>query len=469
MASQGGSSVRRAMVCLTCGDKGDTTLLIYCRKCLDSAVHHYCMDNVSPDDDNIYWVCWDCTPKDEKAESLRTSKRISSKRLKAVETRNNWKERLKQSNREVQISNEITEAGQLNTDFPTPIVDMETQLLNERQQDLEILQEEKSIPEILSHSEGHNESVKIDELTFATSNLPLQEEDSIQSSDETQKIQEIRKKQILILNKSPNSQDENKTIDLKVPSLVANDPCITLDTSHEQPSLESDDCPCAAPVIDPIWRGCFNIKQESETCVEILAHLSNTACSKVSDAATEIPPTLDIQVLDKCVAWPRTFRISPPTAASIALYFFPACDRDERVFDSLLEEIIERDLALKAMINNSKYFLWGVFRQKQSSRSSTEMTPSIQRNSSSNCFTPSELEVVANKKNSVHSESADHLRSPSQPNQSPLSMNSSQASNIFPSKQNTPDSLSPPPLEFRAMEKTLKQDNLVAHETLQHR
>lgn len=73
--------------------------------------------------------------------------------------------------------------------------------------------------------------------------------------------------------------------------------------------------------------GWFNVKQESETCVEILAHLSNKACLKVSDAANAMPPMLDIQVLDKHVAWPKSFRTTPPTAASIALYFFPACER----------------------------------------------------------------------------------------------------------------------------------------------
>ncbi|KAL3630119.1 hypothetical protein CASFOL_023103 [Castilleja foliolosa] len=40
MASATDASVPRASICLTCGDKGNTELLIYCRKCWDSAVHH---------------------------------------------------------------------------------------------------------------------------------------------------------------------------------------------------------------------------------------------------------------------------------------------------------------------------------------------------------------------------------------------------------------------------------------------
>ncbi|KAI3451504.1 hypothetical protein Pfo_008169 [Paulownia fortunei] len=480
--------VRRASVCLTCGDKGETTLLIYCRKCQDFAVHHYCMDNFSPDDDNINWWCWDCAPKGSIAEPLRKSERISSKKQKVLKTRNYWKERLNQYKRLVQISNGISETGQLTIVGHMPIGDMETQLLNERQRDQDILEEKKSIPEIPNHSEEHNESIKIDEPTFtAKSTLPLQEENNMKSFDETQKIQEVgQKKSILVLNNIANSEDEGKTIDLQVSSVMASDHCLTSDTLCGQPSLDSDHCLSAEPVIDPIWRGWFNIKEESETYVEILAHLSNKACLKVSDAATALPPMLDIQVLDKCVAWPKCFMVSPPTAASIALYFFPARESDERVFDSLLDEVTERDLALKAMINsaellifsscelplphwryNSKYFLWGVFRQKQHSHSSTETATAIQRNSRTEFFGLSEPTVVANNKVLVHSESADHLNFPSQPNRSPLSMNSSQASNVLPSKQNTPDSIASPSFKLSRLDKVVEQDNWLVHKMSQ--
>lgn len=74
-------------------------------------------------------------------------------------------------------------------------------------------------------------------------------------------------------------------------------------------------------------RGWFNIKENGGTCVEILAHLSNKACFKVFNAAAEMPPMLDIELLDKHAALPKRFRDTPPTAASIGLYFFPACER----------------------------------------------------------------------------------------------------------------------------------------------
>lgn len=69
------------------------------------------------------------------------------------------------------------------------------------------------------------------------------------------------------------------------------------------------------------------MKEGSEICVDILAHVSKKACWKVSDAAAVMPPMLDIKLVEKHTIWPKKFRAAPPTAASIGLYFFPACER----------------------------------------------------------------------------------------------------------------------------------------------
>lgn len=216
----------------------------------------YCLDNFSPDDDNINWWCWDCELKDTNAVPLRKSERISSKRLKVLETRNYWKEKLNQKKRLVQISNEISGTGQLTIDGILPTGGMETKLGNERQRDQDILEDKKLIPENATYSEEHIESIKIDEPTFATKRtLPHKQENNVKSFDETQKIQEFgKKKRILLLKDSANTQNEGKTIDFQVSSLVANDHCTTSDTSCRQPSLESDDFLSAQPVIAPVWR-----------------------------------------------------------------------------------------------------------------------------------------------------------------------------------------------------------------------
>ncbi|KAJ8557397.1 hypothetical protein K7X08_003022 [Anisodus acutangulus] len=108
------SSSASRTVCLTCGDEGDTKLLIYCLKCRDSAVQQflvassqnsvlslnkflvgyeqlkwvrfsYCLEKFSHDDDNIDWICWDCTPRVAKVEQFRKSERISERKIRAFD------------------------------------------------------------------------------------------------------------------------------------------------------------------------------------------------------------------------------------------------------------------------------------------------------------------------------------------------------------------------------------------------
>lgn len=70
-------------------------------------------------------------------------------------------------------------------------------------------------------------------------------------------------------------------------------------------------------------RGCFIFNRESESSINILAHLSNKACEKASVAANSLPVKLDVKLMAKNDVWPRSFVRLPPTDCSIALYLFP--------------------------------------------------------------------------------------------------------------------------------------------------
>lgn len=164
------------------------------------------------------------------------------------------------------------------------------------------------------------------------------------------KFRVFAKNRISCFDGDTNSQEEQKTIVIQVSPFAT-------DTLYYQEPLDAE-CYNAEPVTNPTWRGWFNIKEENEICLEILAHLSTKACQKLLEAATGIPNMLDIEVLDKRAAWPKRFTILPPTASSFALYFFPARDRVEGVFDSLLDEVIETDLALKAIINDVELLIF---------------------------------------------------------------------------------------------------------------
>ncbi|XP_058786548.1 uncharacterized protein LOC131661132 [Vicia villosa] len=138
----------------------------------------------------------------------------------------------------------------------------------------------------------------------------------------------------------------------------------------------------AQPLSDPIWGGQFRLN--NATYFHIVAYLSSKAYSKVKSAATELPELLDVELLSRHVIWPQSFVTHPPDSDCIGLYFFPQYERDEMIFDSVLNNAIEKDNALKAVINNylelfiysshllppddrricKKHYLWGAFKPK---------------------------------------------------------------------------------------------------------
>ncbi|GFP97811.1 hypothetical protein PHJA_001925200 [Phtheirospermum japonicum] len=128
----------------------------------------------------------------------------------------------------------------------------------------------------------------------------------------------------------------------------------------------------AEPVAMPIWTGGFDILNEKWVMLNgILAHVSILACGKVYDEALQFRPVLQLQMLPKNDVWPKSFE-------------------NEQDFDRLVDEMMRNELALKATVQNAellifnsselpllywkfqgKYYLWGVFRQKQSSPSNS--------------------------------------------------------------------------------------------------
>ncbi|XP_011101633.1 uncharacterized protein LOC105179671 isoform X2 [Sesamum indicum] len=59
------------MICLQCGDRGFDNAFVFCVKCLDVAVHRYCLD-VIPEtfDEFVRWVCDECEAAAQEQSSL---------------------------------------------------------------------------------------------------------------------------------------------------------------------------------------------------------------------------------------------------------------------------------------------------------------------------------------------------------------------------------------------------------------
>ncbi|CAH8254628.1 unnamed protein product [Arabidopsis lyrata] len=146
----------------------------------------------------------------------------------------------------------------------------------------------------------------------------------------------------------------------------------------------------AQPIKIPIWRGLMSVKGGNNCIMDgIVAHVSSLACPKVHETASSLKGSLSAEVLPRLEVWPKTFlKNGGPKDESIALFFFPSSEsNDEKVFNSLVDKMKTNDSAMRFVLNdaelllftsymlpkdswtfNSKYYLWGVFKPRQTSR-----------------------------------------------------------------------------------------------------
>ncbi|XP_019233991.1 PREDICTED: uncharacterized protein LOC109214522 [Nicotiana attenuata] len=411
--SGSGSGSASRSVCLTCGDEGDAKLLIYCFKCHESAVHHYCLEKFSVDDDSIDWICWDCAPKVAKVEGLRKSERITVRKIRAIDGRVEWRRKLNscklKAKRLDKAKHDASGAVQsASTHSPFQVLQKEKPPFHETKENNDTVEQCGDV----CYSEQPIESVKAgntplvgkyQETCCSTLNKEeggmveraqlrgdssLQDPKSAPSPTKIGKQQDMRKprRRFVVFDDDSDSEGEGGAIGGKFSSSFSDEHYFPLNNSYNEPELESANYLPAQPVIEPIWRGCFLFNRESETSINIVAHISDKACEKAAKAAKGLPMNLDVKILAKSDVWPKSFLRSPPTDNSIALYLFPELESDENAYDALLEEAIENDLAMSTTIDDlevlmfssrelpqkdwrirRKYYLWGVFRRKQRS------------------------------------------------------------------------------------------------------
>lgn len=150
----------------------------------------------------------------------------------------------------------------------------------------------------------------------------------------------------------------------------------------QQKDMVYDSGALVQPVQGPTWRGRFYIPSLNLD-INISAHVSKNARSKVLEVASAMPASLHLEMIHRLDVWPASFESSPPTEHDAALLFFPE-RRDEDVLDNLLTHTINADFALKSMIGETelliftslqlpqnfhrfygKPYFWGVFRGQQ--------------------------------------------------------------------------------------------------------
>ncbi|KAL1198777.1 PHD finger-containing protein 1 [Cardamine amara subsp. amara] len=146
----------------------------------------------------------------------------------------------------------------------------------------------------------------------------------------------------------------------------------------------------AQPIKKPIWRGSISVKGGNICSIDrIVAHVSSLACVRVHETASSLHTRLSAEMLPRLAIWPKSFlKNTGPKDESIALYLFPSSEsNDEKVFHSLVLEMKKNDSAMRCVLDdaelllftsymlpmdswtfNSKEYLWGVFRPRQTSR-----------------------------------------------------------------------------------------------------
>ncbi|XP_015071947.1 uncharacterized protein LOC107015994 isoform X2 [Solanum pennellii] len=423
-------------LCLNCGDKGFTNAYVFCVKCLEVAVHRYCLENVTFDE-FVYWVCDDCEVKELGELNIKKSDAITVGNKDCT------------SSRHCKVSSEVN-------------IDVPETTLKRCEGRLQQLQEPPSRIEMVEHRQigGDTSGMKMSKKKSSPTSLrdeiyePRLERSSSEQSHESQKsigcnertqsanvsplpakqskeevtapldklarenFQAFHLKRSCEGDVQPSAQRKSSGMTEKTESISSSGnhqekesvpgkyirltPQIGTVFNEEPSQFLKGEQPNepqhagqerALPLVDFIWRGSFNIlNKEYETFDGLLAHLSVKACQKVYEEASLFPALLQLEMLPKSDVWPKSFTISEPTDDNIALYFFPSDTRCEKEFDQLVEQMIGEELALRATVTNAellvftstelpllywrfqgKYYLWGVFKAKRDSSGNTTM------------------------------------------------------------------------------------------------
>ncbi|KAL5720379.1 hypothetical protein ACHQM5_013051 [Ranunculus cassubicifolius] len=164
---------------------------------------------------------------------------------------------------------------------------------------------------------------------------------------------------------------------------------------------------CAQPIIEPCWRGTFEICGVKFDHLQ--AHLSAHACSKVAETAKLMPAIVSTKMIPRLEIWLNSFGESAPTVKNIGLYIFPTRkSAGVKAFDQMMGQITELDCALKVLLDNAqlllfssaqlpvryrrfsnRVYLWGVFaawkedmpREKEDTLPTSSNVPQTQKSS----------------------------------------------------------------------------------------
>ncbi|WOG97171.1 hypothetical protein DCAR_0416511 [Daucus carota subsp. sativus] len=316
-------------VCQTCGDEGFSEAIVICVKCHDAGEHRYCSPAWPKNfEDDVDWICSDCI--------LHNAEQSIS------------------ANPVCRHPNDVTE------------IDLrDTCIVSQKE-----IQIGESI-DALQPCKVHLEEVHPEVDLVKSSPLVKNKRTSCLNMN----IDNFQKS---VHEEMPTSKDEDY-LSVEVGSGETSQ-AITDDTST---TLEAYGVGQAQPCSEPTWRGGFSVSSDNFcTVMKLASHLSNIASTKVFEAAQQFPSVLHLDIYPRLHIWPKSFSRSEPTGGQIGMYFLPETESDECLYKSLLDRMIDEDLALVAVIDSlellvftslrlpkecwrlaENYYLWGVLKK----------------------------------------------------------------------------------------------------------
>ncbi|CAK7346815.1 unnamed protein product [Dovyalis caffra] len=380
------------IVCQKCGDRGFDVALIYCDECQAYAVHRYCLDVLPATfDEYVVWLCCHCESKAAKLTSLdKPSSPIGTENdpesFKIVQL----KKRNPLNRLEGKSKGKVVDCSLTTSDLLRPQISSCFQLV-----EVHCCEDDGKDQKLGSQKGLHDDSVfEVAEYLESRKSVSAPPDHQLVDVDcckNDEKDQKLGGKKIHCCEDGEKSQKVGRQNDLNGGSFVEEDELDkTKKCQRGAPYFAEQSSIRVLPIRDPIWRGSMSIFQKNYGAPGgIIAHLSSIACSKASEEAKGLPRLLSSELLPRSMAWPKSFQKLGPASDHIGLYFFPDNARNEIVYDSLVNDMISQDLAMRAVVENaelliytsrilptdcwsealnslsSKFYLWGVFRPKK--------------------------------------------------------------------------------------------------------
>ncbi|KAK9074938.1 hypothetical protein SSX86_003257 [Deinandra increscens subsp. villosa] len=351
----------QGLVCQTCGDKGFTNAFIYCVECLDFAIHRYCLDIIPETvDERVIWYCEDCQVKSTLAQKKKAAN-LGHITARDPETQRG-------------IDSLATGTKEFNCQdyLPEHAKNIPRKKRTKR----------KKIAASLA-AKKNGDMIQQRKMKFLKDcnllNWLLREWKFL---DEPQTSGRSCERTELVSDSSCGRNESDKANNHEYQAETSSDMSQSVEFEDNK---QENYYIYAQPIIDPIWRGSFNIIGTRYDHFEgLVAHISNKACYNVFKEANTLASSLHLEMQPKSVLWPKNFQECEPSDDNIALYFLPGNPMDVEAFDNMVLDMMENGLAMRAATNNAellifssillpplfrrvqeKYYLWGVFRGKQ--------------------------------------------------------------------------------------------------------